>query len=39
MPFIGKKEAFEILDEIMNGKCIGSCRQVWLPKIKNALKV
>lgn len=38
MPFIDKKEAFKILDEMMNGKCIGSCRKIWLPKIKNALK-
>jgi len=38
MPFIGKKEAFEILDEMENGTCIKSCRQVWLRNIGYALK-
>jgi len=38
MPFIGKKQAFTILNEMMNGKCVGSCRQVWLRNIGYALK-
>jgi hypothetical protein len=38
MPFIEKKEAFVILDEMKDGKCKGSCRQVWLRNIGYALK-
>lgn len=38
MPFIGKKIAFEILDDMMTGKCVRSCRQVWLRNIQYALK-
>jgi hypothetical protein len=38
MPFIGKKEAFELLDEMKDGTCVGSCRQVWLRNIGYALK-
>jgi len=38
MPFIEKKEAFEILDEMKERTCKGSCRQVWLRNIGYALK-
>ena len=38
MPFIEKKEAFDILDEIKKGKCKSSCRKVWLRNIGYALK-
>jgi len=38
MPFINKKEAFKLLDEMMEGKCIGDCRKVWLRNIGYALK-
>ena len=38
MPFIGKKGAFEILDEMMTGMCTVSCRQSWLRNIGYALK-
>lgn len=38
MPFIDKKQAFEILDDMEKGTCIGSCRQVWLRNIGYALK-
>ena len=38
MPFINKKQAFEILDHMEEGKCVASCRQVWLRNIQYALK-
>jgi len=40
MPFINKKQAFKLLDDMIAGKqnCVGSCRQVWLRNIGYALK-
>ena len=40
MPFINKKQAFKLLDDMLKGKqsCIGDCRQVWLRNIGHALK-
>ena len=38
MPFINKKEAFELLDMMLDGKCTGSCRSTWLRNIQYALK-
>jgi len=40
MPFINKKQAFKLLDDMIAGKqnCIGDCRQVWLRNIGYALK-
>jgi hypothetical protein len=38
MPFIDKKEAFKLLDDMIKGTCAGSCRQVWLRNIGYALK-
>jgi hypothetical protein len=38
MPFIDKKEAFELLDDMIAGICTGSCRKVWLRNIGYALK-
>jgi hypothetical protein len=38
MPFVGKKEAFQILDEMLNGTCSGDCRKIWLRNIGYALK-
>jgi hypothetical protein len=37
MPFIGKKEAFQILKEIKSKSCDSGCRRVWFPKIKKAV--
>jgi len=40
MPFINKKQAFKLLDDMKAGKpnCVGECRRVWLRNINNALK-
>jgi hypothetical protein len=40
MPFINKRQAFKLLDDMIQGKqnCIGDCRQVWLRNIGYALK-
>lgn len=38
MPFIDKKEAFEILDSMIAGTCIDRCRRIWLTNIGYALK-
>jgi hypothetical protein len=38
MPFIGKKEAFELLNGMEKETCVGSCRKVWLHHIQYALK-
>ena len=40
MPFINKKQALKLLDDMIAGKqsCIGDCRRVWLRNIGNALK-
>lgn len=38
MPFINKKEAFKLLDDMIKGTCANSCRQVWLRNIGYALK-
>lgn len=38
MPFINKKQAFEILDMMAAGTCKGSCRSTWLRNIQYALK-
>ena len=38
MPFINKKQAFELIDDIQSGKCAGSCRQTWMRNLKYALK-
>ena len=38
MPFVDKKEAFKLLDDMIKGTCAGSCRQVWLRNIGYALK-
>jgi len=38
MPFINKNGAFKLLDDMMNGKCTGACRQSWLRNIAYALK-
>lgn len=40
MPFINKRQAFKLLDDMIKGKqnCIGDCRQVWLRNIGYALK-
>jgi hypothetical protein len=40
MPFINKKQAFKLLDDMEAGKqnCVGECRQVWLRNIGRALK-
>ena len=40
MPFINKKQAFKLLDDMIAGKqnCIGDCRRVWLRNIGYALK-
>jgi hypothetical protein len=38
MPFINKKEAFELLDKMETGSCVERCRQVWLRNIGYALK-
>ena len=37
MPFINKKQAFSLLDEMLTGKCVGNCRKVWLRNITYAL--
>lgn len=38
MPFIDKKQAFKILDDIKKGVCVEKCRQVWIRNIGYALK-
>jgi len=40
MPFINKKQAFKLLDDMIAGKqnCIGDCRSIWLRNIGHALK-
>jgi hypothetical protein len=40
MPFINKKHAFKLLDDMIAGKqnCIGDCRRIWLRNIGYALK-
>ena len=38
MPFIGKKEAFELLEDMIKGTCSGDCRAIWLRNIQYALK-
>lgn len=40
MPFINKKQAFKLLDDMIAGKqnCIGDCRRIWLRNIGYALK-
>jgi hypothetical protein len=40
MPFINKRQAFKLLDDMIKGKqnCIGDCRQVWLRNIGYTLK-
>ena len=40
MPFINKKQAFKLLDDMIADKenCVGECRQVWLRNIGYALK-
>ena len=40
MPFINKKQAFKLLDDMIAGKqnCVGECRRVWLRNIGYALK-
>ena len=40
MPFINKKQAFKLLDDMIAGKqnCIGECRKIWLRNIGYALK-
>ena len=38
MPFINKKQAFEILDMMIAGTCKASCRSTWLRNIQYALK-
>jgi hypothetical protein len=38
MPFINKKEAFQILSDIKKGVCKDSCRSVWMRNIRYALK-
>ena len=40
MPFINKKQAFKLLDDMIAGKqnCIGDCRRIWLKNIGYALK-
>jgi hypothetical protein len=38
MPFINKKQAFELLEDMMTGKCVKGCRRVWLRNIGYALQ-
>jgi hypothetical protein len=38
MPFIRKKEAFKLLDDMIEGICIDDCRKIWLRNIGYALK-
>jgi len=38
MPFINKKEAFQIISDIKKGVCTDSCRTVWMRNIRYALK-
>ena len=38
MPFIGKGMAFQLLQSMIKGTCVGRCRQVWLRNIQYALK-
>ena len=38
MPFIDKKQAFEILEMMEKGTCANKCRQTWLRNIGYALK-
>ena len=38
MVFIGKKEAFQLLDDMESGKCVERCRTVWIGHIRHALK-
>jgi hypothetical protein len=38
MPFINKKQAFELLDGMMAGTCVKACRQGWLRRLKYALE-
>jgi hypothetical protein len=40
MPFINKKQALKLLDDMIAGKqnCIGDCRRIWLRNIGYALK-
>lgn len=38
MPFINKKEAFKLLEDMIKKKCIGECRTIWLRNIGYALK-
>jgi len=40
MPFINKKQAFKLLDDMIAGKqnCVGECRKIWLRNIGYALK-
>jgi hypothetical protein len=40
MPFINKKQAFKLLEDMLKGKqtCIKECRQIWLRNIGYALK-
>ncbi len=38
MPFIGKREAFGLLNDMEKGTCVDRCRKVWLHHIQYALK-
>jgi hypothetical protein len=38
MPFINKKEAFKLLDDMIAGICTDDCRKIWLRNIGYALK-
>jgi hypothetical protein len=40
MPFINKKQAFKLLEDMLKGKqnCVKECRQIWLRNIGYALK-
>ena len=38
MPFINKKQAFQLLDGMKKGTCAGDCRRIWLRNIQYALK-
>jgi hypothetical protein len=38
MPFIRKGMAFKLVNAMETGRCAGTCRSGWLPRIKYALK-
>lgn len=38
MPFINKRQAFTLLNQMEKGTCVDRCRQVWLRNIQYALK-